>query len=62
MSEQEYSETKPQETRIPEINTQLGSITKLQPPAQSQEQWLKYGREVSGFLGTLPAYVTELFG
>jgi len=62
MSEQEYSETKPQETRIPEINTQLGSITKLQPPAQSQEQWLKYGRQVSGFLGTLPTYVNELFG
>jgi len=62
MSEQEYSETKPQETRIPEINTQLGSITKLQPPAQSQEEWLKYGRQVSGFLGTLPGYVNDLFG
>jgi hypothetical protein len=63
MSEQEYSETKPQETKIPEINSQLGSITKLQPPnVQSQEQWLKYGRQVSGFLGTLPAYVSEFFG
>lgn len=29
---------------------------------QPQEQWLKYGQQVSGFLGTLPDYVGKLFG
>ncbi len=61
MSEQEYSETKSQETKIPEINTQPGNITKLQPPVQSQEQWLKYGQQVSEFLGTLPTYLGVFF-
>ncbi|MBE9237064.1 CAAD domain-containing protein [Anabaena aphanizomenioides LEGE 00250] len=61
MQEPEYTETKSKETTIPDINTQPGSITKLQPPVQSQEQWLKYGQQVSGFLGTLPDYVGNFF-
>ncbi|MBK1986630.1 CAAD domain-containing protein [Sphaerospermopsis aphanizomenoides BCCUSP55] len=61
MQEQEYTETKSKETTIPDINTQVGSITKLQPPVQSQEQWLKYGQQISGFLGTLPDYVGNFF-
>ncbi len=61
MQEPEYTETKPKETTIPDINSQTGSITKLQPPVQSQEQWLKYGQQVSGFLGTLPDYIGNFF-
>ncbi len=41
MQEPEYTETKSKETTIPEINSQAGGITKLQPPIESQEQWLK---------------------
>lgn len=61
MQEPEYTETKSKETPIPDINTQPGSITKLQPPVESQEQWLKYGQQISGFLGTLPDYVGNFF-
>ncbi|TAF08872.1 MAG: hypothetical protein EAZ77_06330 [Nostocales cyanobacterium] len=61
MQEPEYTETKSKETTIPDINTQAGSITKLQPPVQSQEQWLKYGQQISGFLGTLPDYFGGFF-
>ncbi|MEA5616960.1 CAAD domain-containing protein [Cronbergia sp. UHCC 0137] len=61
MQEPEYTETKSKETTIPEINTQTGTITKLQPPVQSQEQWLKYGQQISGFLGTLPEYIGSFF-
>lgn len=61
MQEPEYTETKSKETTIPDINTQAGSITKLQPPVQSQEQWLKYGQQISSFLGTLPDYVGKFF-
>ncbi|ADI65995.1 CAAD domain-containing protein [Trichormus azollae] len=57
MQEPEYTETTSKETTIPDINTQAGSITKLQPPVQSQEEWLKYGQQISGFLGTLPDYL-----
>ena len=61
MQEPEYTETKSKETTIPDINTQAGSITKLQPPVQSQEEWLKYGQQISSFLGTLPDYVGKFF-
>jgi hypothetical protein len=61
MQEPEYVETKSKETTFPEINNQTGSITKLQPPVQSQEQWMKYGQQISGFLGTLPDYVGNFF-
>ncbi|QNP30470.1 CAAD domain-containing protein [Cylindrospermopsis curvispora] len=61
MQEPQYTETKTKETPIPDLSTQTGSITKLQPPPKSQEQWLKYGQEVSNFLGTLPEYLVGLF-
>ncbi|MFM5886670.1 MAG: CAAD domain-containing protein [Dolichospermum sp.] len=60
--EPEYQESQSTETTIPQINTQTGNLTKLQPPMQPQEQWLKYGQQVSGFLGTLPDYVGKFFG
>ncbi len=62
MQEPEFKETTPKETTIPEINTQLGNLTKLQPPIQPEEQWLKYGQQISGFLGTLPDYLGKFFG
>ncbi|HLP88438.1 MAG TPA: CAAD domain-containing protein [Nostocaceae cyanobacterium] len=61
MQEPEYTETKSKEAKIPEINSQMGSITKLQSPAASQEQWLKYGQQISGFLSTVPGYVGRIF-
>jgi hypothetical protein len=61
MQEPEYTETPSKETTIPDINTQTGSITKLQPPVQSPEEWLKYGQQISGFLGTLPDYAGKFF-
>jgi hypothetical protein len=61
MPEQEFTETASKETTVAEINTQTGTITKLQPPAQSQDEWLKYGEQVSTFLATLPEYVGGFF-
>jgi CAAD domains of cyanobacterial aminoacyl-tRNA synthetase len=61
MKEPEFMETKSAETTMSEINNQTGTITKLQPPVQSQEQWLKYGEQVSGFLATLPEYLGSFF-
>ena len=61
MQEPKFKETTVKETTIPEINTQMGNLTKLQPPVQPQEQWLKYGQQVSGFLGTLPDYIGKFF-
>jgi CAAD domains of cyanobacterial aminoacyl-tRNA synthetase len=58
MQEPEFTETK---STVPDINNQTGTITKLQPPAQSQEEWLKYGEQVSGFLATLPEYLGSFF-
>jgi hypothetical protein len=61
MQEPEIVETKSPEATVPNINNQTGTITKLQPSAQSQDQWLKYGEQVSGFLATLPDYVGTFF-
>ncbi|QLE54682.1 CAAD domain-containing protein [Nostoc sp. TCL26-01] len=61
MQEPEFTETKSKEATVPEINSQTGTITKLQPPAQSQEQWVKYGEQVSDFLATLPEYIGGFF-
>lgn len=61
MQEPEFSETKSQETQMPNINNQTGTITKLQPPVQSQEQWQKYTQQISGFLATLPEYLGGFF-
>jgi hypothetical protein len=46
---------------VAEINNQTGTITKLQPPAQSQDEWLKYGEQISTFLATLPEYLGSFF-
>ncbi len=61
MQESEFTETKSQETAVPNINNQTGTITKLQPPVQSQEQWQQYGEQISGFLATLPEYLGSFF-
>jgi hypothetical protein len=61
MPEQEFTETTSKEATVPEINSQTGTITKVQPPAQPQEEWLKYGEQVSSFLATLPEYVGSFF-
>ncbi len=61
MPESEFTQTTSPDTTVPDINNQTGTITKLQPAAQSQEQWLKYGEQVSGFLGTLPEYLGSFF-
>lgn len=61
MPEQEFTETASKETTVAEINSQTGTITKLQPSAQSQDEWLKYGEQVSSFLATLPEYLGSFF-
>ncbi|MGV0102881.1 CAAD domain-containing protein [Nostoc sp. DSM 114167] len=61
MPEQEFTETPSKETTVAEINSQTGTITKLQPPAQSQDEWLKYGEQISTFLATLPDYLGSFF-
>ncbi|MEH2253483.1 CAAD domain-containing protein [Nostoc sp.] len=61
MPEQEFTETASKETTVAEINSQTGTITKLQPSAQSQDEWLKYGEQISSFLATLPEYLGSFF-
>jgi hypothetical protein len=61
MQESNYVETKSSEATMPEINTQTGAITKIESKSQSQEEWLKYGEQVSSFLATLPEYLGSLF-
>ncbi|MBW4556698.1 MAG: CAAD domain-containing protein [Trichormus sp. ATA11-4-KO1] len=61
MQEPEFTETKSKEATVPDINNQTGTITKLQPPVQSQEQWQKYGEQISSFLATLPEYLGSFF-
>lgn len=61
MQEPEIVETKSPEATVPNINNQTGTITKLQPSVESQDQWLKYGEQVSGFLATLPDYLGTFF-
>lgn len=61
MQEPEIVEIKSPEATVPNINNQPGTITKLQPSAQSQDEWLKYGEQVSGFLATLPEYLGTFF-
>lgn len=61
MQEPEFTETKSKEATVPDINSQTGTITKLQPPTQSQDEWVKYGEQISDFLATLPAYVGNFF-
>ncbi|NDJ20320.1 hypothetical protein GS682_01390 [Nostoc sp. B(2019)] len=60
MQEPEFTETKPKEATVPEINNQTGTITKLQASAP-QDEWLKYGEQISRFLATLPEYLGAFF-
>ncbi|MEB3219263.1 MAG: CAAD domain-containing protein [Nostocales cyanobacterium 94392] len=61
MQEPEIVETQTSEAKVPEMNNPTGTITKIQPSTQSQEQWLKYGEQLSGFLATLPDYAGTFF-
>lgn len=61
MKEPEFMEPKSAEATMSDINNQTGTITKLQPPTQSQDQWLKYGEQISNFLATLPEYLGSFF-
>ena len=61
MPEQEFTESTSKEGTVTDINSQTGTITKLQPPAQSQDEWLKYGEQISSFLATLPDYLGSFF-
>jgi len=60
----EVMESKTQETKMPEVevnNQAGGTITKIQPSAQSQEEWLKYGEQISSFLAALPEYLGTFY-
>ncbi|MGJ5674754.1 MAG: CAAD domain-containing protein [Nostochopsis sp.] len=61
MQEPEVVETKSPEAIVPEMNNQTGTITKIQPTVQTQDQWLKYGEVASSFLATLPEYLGTFF-
>jgi hypothetical protein len=59
--EPEYMESTSSETKVTEINTQSGTITKVSPASETQQEWQKYGEQVSGFLAELPAYLGSVF-
>jgi len=61
MQEPEVVETKSPEAIVPDMNNQTGTITKIQPTVQTQDQWLKYGEIASSFLATLPEYLGSFF-
>lgn len=61
MQEPEVVETKSPEAIVPDMNNQTGTITKIQPTVQTQDQWLKYGEVASSFLATLPEYLGSFF-
>lgn len=61
MQEPEVVETKSPEAIVPDMNNQTGTITKIQPTGQNQDQWLKYGEVASSFLATLPEYLGSFF-
>lgn len=53
-----------QETKMQEldVNNQAGgTITKIQPSGESQEEWLKYGEQISNFLSALPEYLGAFY-
>lgn len=60
MQEPEIMETQSPETKMQELNNQTGTITKIQP-SPSQDEWLKYGEQISSFLATLPQYAGTIF-
>lgn len=60
MQEPEIMETQSPQDKMQELNNQTGTITKIQP-SQSQDQWVKYGEQISSFLATLPEYAGAIF-
>ncbi len=60
MQEPEIMETQSPEATMQEINSQTGTITKIQP-TQSQDEWVQYGEKISSFLATLPEYLGSIF-
>jgi len=44
-----------------DINNQTGTITKIQPTVETQDQLRQYGEQISQFLATLPEYVGNFF-
>jgi CAAD domains of cyanobacterial aminoacyl-tRNA synthetase len=61
MQEPEYMETKSPEATMTDINNQAGTITKIQPTVETQDQLRQYGEQVSRFLATLPEYLGNFF-
>ena len=61
MQEPEYNETKSPEPTMTDINNQTGTITKIQPTVETQDQLRQYGEQVSRFLATLPEYLGNFF-
>ncbi len=61
MQESEYKETKSPEATMTDINNQTGTITKIQPTVETQDQLRQYGEQISQFLATLPEYVGNFF-
>ena len=61
MQEPEIVETKTSEAKVPEMNNPTGTITKIQPSTQSQEQWLKYGEQISNFIKNFSNYAGTYF-
>jgi hypothetical protein len=61
MQEPEYKETKSTEATMTDINNQTGTITKIQPTVETQDQLRQYGEQISQFLATLPEYVGNFF-
>jgi CAAD domains of cyanobacterial aminoacyl-tRNA synthetase len=60
MQEPEIMETQSPTDKMQELNNQTGTITKIQP-SPSQDEWLKYGEQISSFLATLPEYAGTIF-
>lgn len=61
MQEPEIMETQSPQDKMQELNNQTtGTITKIQP-SQSQDEWVKYGEQISSFLATLPEYAGVIF-
>ncbi|BAZ15922.1 hypothetical protein NIES4071_77950 [Calothrix sp. NIES-4071] len=60
MQEPEIMETQSAQDKMQELNNQTGTITKIQP-SQSQDEWVKYGEQISSFLATLPEYAGTIF-
>ncbi len=61
MQEPEFVETKSPEATMQDITNQPGTITKVPPAGQSQDELLKYVEVASNFLASLPEYLGTVF-